>query len=609
MRILMITQWFDPEPTFKGLLFARELQRLGHEVEVLTGFPNYPGGRVYPGYRIRPWQREVVGGVPVLRVPLYPSHDGSGVKRATNYLSYAASASIGALLLRRPDVAYVYHPPATASLPAMVLNALKGVPFVYDIQDLWPDTLAATGMMENAAVLRGVGGFMDTVHRQAARIAVLSPGFRERLIERGVPEHKVSVIPNWTNEDKTDLTPPPPERAHELGFAGKFNVVFAGNMGRAQALDTVLDAAEELRDEPARFVMIGGGVEEQRLRESARERGLSNVDFLPRRPPSEIGEILALADALLIHLKDDPLFAITIPGKTQANLRAGKPLLMGVRGDAAALVQEAGAGLTFPPQDAGALAAAVRELMVLPSGERRRMGERGARYYEEHLALRVGAARFAELLAAAARGGSAYNPVKRLVDVAVSAVALAALGLPMLALAALVRSRLGSPVIFQQVRPGRYGDAFRMYKFRTMTDERGPDGELLPDARRLTPFGAWMRSTSLDELPGLLNVLKGDMSLAGPRPLLMEYLPLYTPEQARRHEVRPGVTGWAQVNGRNALSWDEKFKLDVWYVENRTLALDLRILWMTVIKVLRRDGISAQGEATMPRFKGVGSYE
>ena len=599
MRILMITQWFDPEPTFKGLLFARELQRLGHEVEVLTGFPNYPGGRVYPGYRLRPWQREVVDGIPVLRVPLFPSHDQSGLKRALNYLSFACAASVGSLFLKRPDVAYVYHPPATASLPAMILNALRGVPFVYDIQDLWPDTLAATGMMENGAVLRGVGGFMDRVHRRATRIAVLSQGFRVKLIERGVPEHKVSVIPNWTNEDKTDLSLPPAQRARELGFAGKFNVVFAGNMGRAQALDTVLDAAEQLRGEAARFVMIGGGVEEGRLRESARERGLSNVDFLPRRPPSEIGEILALADALLIHLKDDPLFAITIPGKTQASLRAGKPLLMGVRGDAAALVQEAGAGLTFPPQDAGALAAAVRELMALPPEERRRMGERGARYYEEHLALRVGAARFAELLAAAARGSSAYDPVKRLVDVAVSALALAALCLPMLALAALVRSRLGSPVIFQQVRPGRYGDAFRMYKFRTMTDERGPDGELLSDAWRLTPFGAWMRSTSLDELPELLNVLRGDMSLVGPRPLLMRYTPYFTERERQRLDVRPGISGWAQVNGRNTASWDDRLSMDVWYVQNVSLRLDLKILWMTVQKVLERSGVVTAPDTAM----------
>lgn len=599
MRILMISQWFDPEPTFKGLLFARELQRLGHEVEVLTGFPNYPGGKVYPGYRIRPFQREIIGGVPVLRVPLYPSHDGSGAKRAANYLSYAASAAIGALLMRRPDVAYVYHPPATVALPAAVLQALKGVPFVYDIQDLWPDTLAATGMMENAAVLSGVGHVMDGVYRRASRIAVLSNGFKTLLTERGVPEQKISVIPNWTNEDKTDLTPPTTQRARELGFEGKFNVVFAGTMGKAQALDVVLDAAAELENEAARFVMIGGGVEEERLKNAARERGLGNIDFLPRRPPSEIGEILALADALLIHLKDDPLFAITIPGKTQANLRAGKPILMGVRGDAAAMVEEANAGLTFAPQDAQALAAAVRELMSLTPEQREQMGLNGTRYYEEQLSLRVGAARFAELLEVAAQGSSAYDPLKRVVDIVVSAVGLAVLGVPMVGLAALVRSRLGSPVIFSQTRPGRYGDPFTMYKFRTMTDERGTDGELLPDSVRLTSFGSFLRSTSLDELPELFNVLRGDMSLVGPRPLLMRYTPYFTATERQRLNVRPGITGWAQVNGRNTASWNERLAMDVWYVQNKSLILDLKILLMTLQKVVKRSGVVVDAESIM----------
>ena len=194
--------------------------------------------------------------------------------------------------------------------------------------------------------------------------------------------------------------------------------------------------------------------------------------------------------------------------------------------------------------------------------------------------------------------------MKRLFDFAVALVALAVLAVPLLVLAVAVRARLGSPVLFTQVRPGLHGRPFRMIKFRTMTDARGADGELLPDAQRLPAFGRLLRSTSLDELPELWNVLRGEMSLVGPRPLLMEYLPLYTPEQARRHEVRPGITGWAQVNGRNALSWEDRFRLDVWYVDNRSLWLDLRILWLTVRKVLVREGISAQGEATMSKFTG-----
>ena len=194
--------------------------------------------------------------------------------------------------------------------------------------------------------------------------------------------------------------------------------------------------------------------------------------------------------------------------------------------------------------------------------------------------------------------------MKRLFDVVVSACALLVLALPLLVVIWMVRRKLGSPVFFTHLRPGMHGKPFKMVKFRSMTSERGTDGELLPDAVRLTPFGRFLRSTSLDELPELWNVLKGDMSLVGPRPLLMEYLPLYSPEQARRHEVRPGITGWAQVNGRNAIAWEDKFKLDVWYVDHCSLWLDIKILWLTVKKVLVREGISAAGEATMGKFTG-----
>ena len=194
--------------------------------------------------------------------------------------------------------------------------------------------------------------------------------------------------------------------------------------------------------------------------------------------------------------------------------------------------------------------------------------------------------------------------MKRLLDLTAALLGLIVLALPLLLLVWLVRRKLGRPAFFRQVRPGLHGRPFQMVKFRTMTDARGPDGALLPDAERLTPFGRFLRASSLDELPELWNVLKGDMSLVGPRPLLMEYLPLYTPEQARRHAVRPGITGWAQVNGRNALSWEEKFALDVWYVDHQSLALDISILWRTVRKVLVREGISTAGEATMGKFTG-----
>lgn len=194
--------------------------------------------------------------------------------------------------------------------------------------------------------------------------------------------------------------------------------------------------------------------------------------------------------------------------------------------------------------------------------------------------------------------------MKRFFDICVSLVLLIAFSIPLILLAILIRRNLGSPILFRQRRPGLHGKAFEMVKFRTMTDEKNEHGNLLPDSIRLTAFGRFLRSTSLDELPELWNVVKGEMSLVGPRPLLMEYLPLYTKEQARRHEVRPGITGWAQVNGRNALGWNEKFKLDVWYVDNFSFKLDIKILWLTAKKVVVREGISSPGEATMSKFTG-----
>jgi sugar transferase EpsL len=195
---------------------------------------------------------------------------------------------------------------------------------------------------------------------------------------------------------------------------------------------------------------------------------------------------------------------------------------------------------------------------------------------------------------------------KHLIDLLVASLAVFVLSPLLIAISLLIRWRIGSPILFRQTRPGLQGKAFVLYKFRTMTDARDAQGNLLPDAERLTAFGRFLRATSLDELPELINIIKGDMSIVGPRPLLMQYLNRYTPEQARRHEVRPGLTGWAQVNGRNAISWEEKFELDVWYVDNWSLWLDVKIILMTGWKVVKREGISAEGGATMGEFNPLG---
>ena len=387
MRILLLSQFWTPEPILKGIPFAKELVRRGHEVEVLTGFPNYPGGKIYPGYRLALFRRETLDGIRVNRVWLYPSHDTSGKRRVLNYLSFALSAClIAPFVTRRADVIYVYHPPATVGLPARWLSALKKAPVVYDVQDLWPDTVAASGMLP-ARLAQGLARYCDWVYRKVDRIAALSPGFKRTLVERGIDPEKIDVIPNWCDEDA--LRPP-----EEVPTDGPFTVLFAGTMGYAQALDPVLDAAALLhgRNVDVRFRFVGGGMERDRL--AARAESIPNVEFLPRRPMDEMPALVASADALLVHLRDDPLFAITVPSKIQSYLYAGKPILMGVRGDAADIVGKAEAGVLFEPEDAESLAAAVASLMAMAPEARQAMGMRGATYYAERLALVHGATSF-----------------------------------------------------------------------------------------------------------------------------------------------------------------------------------------------------------------------
>lgn len=602
MRVLLLTQWFDPEPTFKGLTFAKHLQKIGHDVTVLTGFPNYPGGRLYDGYSVRPRQVEYMEGVQVLRVPLYPSHDGSAPRRIANYVSFAISAAIATTLIPRPDVAYVYHPPATVALPAMVLKWLRNVPFVYDVQDLWPDSLAATGMLSQRHVLHAVGRAMRIVYRGAARVVVLSDGFRRRILDQGLGDEHVVVIPNWADEEKLTIAKPDRSRLAELGLPvdpGTLTITFAGNIGPAQALDVVLDAAFELREAPVQLVIVGGGIDRDRMRGMAETRGLSNVTFLARRPVSEIGEVLAASDALLVHLRDDPLFEITIPSKIQAYLLAGRPLIVGVRGDAARLVELAAAGIVFAPESVEGLVRAIRSLLDLDTEARTAMGVRGRAYYDAHLSLAVGAGAFDRVLQDAANVRPWTLAAKRAGDVAFATALLILSAAPAIGVAVVVRRWLGSPVLFRQRRPGRFGRPFTMLKFRTMTDARDDSGTLLHDADRLTSLGAFLRRSSLDEIPSLINVIKGDMSLVGPRPLLDRYTQWFTTSERQRLHVRPGITGLAQVRGRNLVRWDDRLAADVEYVRNLTVRQDLRILLATARQVLRRTGAVADPESIM----------
>jgi colanic acid biosynthesis glycosyl transferase WcaI len=397
-RVMLLTQWFDPEPTFKGLVFARELVRQGFNVEVVTGFPNYPGGKVYEGYKIKLIQRECIDSVQITRLPLYPNHDKSAFKRVLNYASFAASALVYVMFMaKRSDVLYAYHPPLTVGITAALIKLFRRIPFVYDIQDMWPDTLQASGMFNNPKGLQIVGSVCSWVYSRANHIVVLSPGFKRSLLERGVPSTKVSVIYNWADEASLGN----PVGNGPIAFPGpeNFRILFAGNMGKGQALDTVLESATLLQQRGSRvqWIFLGGGVELDRLKIEAHKRQLNNVKFLPQVPMNQVGAYLSAADALLVHLKKNPLFKITIPSKTQAYMSVGKPLLMAVDGDAADIVSQSGGGIVAESENPKDLAYAAEQLAALPSDSLASMGLNAQTFYKEHLSVSNGVSKFVEI--------------------------------------------------------------------------------------------------------------------------------------------------------------------------------------------------------------------
>ncbi|MCE5187379.1 MAG: glycosyltransferase family 4 protein [Planctomycetaceae bacterium] len=406
MQILYITHYFQPEPIFWALPLAKEFVRRGHKVEVLTGFPNYPGGKIYNGYNAKFLQHESFEGVDITRVPLYPSHDQSSVKRILCYASLGLSASLlGPWVTKKADVAYIMQGPMTLGLPACILKLIKRIPYVIHIQDLWPDTLSSTGMFNRQVGLKTLSLCCNLVYRHAARIITITPGMKERLIERGVTEDKIDVIYNWSDGAITDNADKDEELAKSLGMSGRFNIVFAGNMGKAQALDPVIEAAKSIADKQPviQFVFIGSGVCVDALKQKTSEMGVENVLFLSRRPITEIGKILSLADVLFVHLKKDSLFEITIPSKTQAYLAAGRPILIGVGGDATNLVLKANAGLACEPENPQSIADAVLDFYSTPKSELDKMAENGKRFYQERLSFEIAASKIEEVLTKAVR--------------------------------------------------------------------------------------------------------------------------------------------------------------------------------------------------------------
>lgn len=402
-RLLYLTQWFEPEPTPKGVDFVHAVEHAGYRVKVATGFPNYPGGKVYPGYRIKPWSREKLHGVDLTRLPLYPSHSFSSLGRVANYLSFFLSA-LGYGLIRghRFDAVYVYHPPITVGAAAALFCGLWRRPFVLEIQDLWPDSINETGMA-NPRLVRMIDALCGFVYRRAAVIVTQSAGMRMRLIARGVPAGKLCVIRNWT--DEAAAAPPANLPARVAG--DRFTFFYAGNLGRVQSLETAVEAAllAHAVDPRIELVLMGNGIERDALRALIEARAAGIARLLPPVPMKEVAVATAHADALLIHLADRPLFEVTIPSKTQFYLASGKPIVAGLGGEAAELIRASGAGLVAPPENSRALADVMLDMAAKSMSERHAMAASGLAFYTEHLSFERGMREILEVLARVADPG------------------------------------------------------------------------------------------------------------------------------------------------------------------------------------------------------------
>jgi colanic acid biosynthesis glycosyl transferase WcaI len=375
MHILLLSLFYSPEPVARPHELALALRKAGHQVSVVTAYPNYPQGKIYPNYHMRHWQWESLAGVRILRVPHLIDRSRSAVRRLFSYLSFSVSAMCLTILkIPKPDVIWTYQ----IGLPGLAMSILRAVPLVHEVQDLWPEWGNTADLGLKTWMYRLLDQQEQVIYRRAKVVVTITNGFKSILEKKGVPPEKIEVIPNWANESTFHPLVIDPALAREEGFEGYFNILYVGNIGAAQSLQVVLDAAELLKTLPrVRFVIIGDGLERVSLEAQRRQRGLENVCFLGSRPQAQAAAYMALADVLFLHLKRDPVYEITIPSKTYGYLAAAKPILAAAEGELANLVTGLGAGVVCPPEDAPALAGAVRRLAAMTESERATLGKAG----------------------------------------------------------------------------------------------------------------------------------------------------------------------------------------------------------------------------------------
>jgi lipopolysaccharide/colanic/teichoic acid biosynthesis glycosyltransferase/glycosyltransferase involved in cell wall biosynthesis len=619
VRVLYFHQYFatrESSSATRSYELARRLVEAGHAVTVVTSDANLGDDRSIAGQARqrgsgRFIERRTVDGIELLIFHVPYSNYLSYSRRLGAFAVFTLAASVAGATLPAPDVVFATSTPLTIAIPGMVARTLKKAPLVFEIRDLWPAAPISLGALRNPLLIAASEWLERLIYDRAEQVVVLSEGARDALRAGGVPAEKLVFVPNASDLDLFRPGKVDESFRREHGLEGKFLGLYAGAMGSANGLDQLVDAAAELahagRDDVA-LVAIGDGRERPRLEARVRGLGLDNVRFLAPVPKNRLAAIVGAADAALTLFAPHPALEANSPNKFFDSLAAGKPAIVNLDGWLRRLVETDAAGLYVPAGDGLALAAALGALADEPAATAR-MGANARRLAEREFDRDVMAERLRATLESAAKagprratGGSPGDSPsgfyrrhgKRLVDLAV-AVPATATAAPLLgALAVVVRATSGRPVLFVQDRVGLDGIPFGIYKFRSMIPDAWKFGGyyLADEDPRITWCGRWMRALSLDELPNLLNVVKGDMSLVGPRPNLPFIVDQYRNHYGTILTVKPGITGLVAVSGRNKLRRSQMIELDEHYVRTLSFREDLRILLKTIPIVLLRHGSS-----------------
>jgi lipopolysaccharide/colanic/teichoic acid biosynthesis glycosyltransferase/glycosyltransferase involved in cell wall biosynthesis len=612
MHILYLDQNFcspDGSGSTRSYEIARRWVQAGHAVTLVTSSASLP-----ETYRESRFSQDGID-VNVVRV--------LKARRMGLLSSFLASAqfALGAMwrAVRLPGADVVFVTPTSIStfLPGYFASRTKAAPLVCEVRGPRP-VLAGTAGIVRMSIGKAVSGLWDRmIYRAAHHIVALSPDVATSILAGGVKDHKITAISDGCDINLYRVAADHGDALLETypHLKGGPLVVYAGALEPNTAVGYLVDVATSMLaiDPDIRFVICGEGSEKEEIRAKALHTGVfeQNLWMLPSLPKLRMPELLSAATVVMSVLRNQPGVHQTSPETLFEALAAGKPMALNYQGWHADLIESRAAGIALSPDNADLaardLADFLRDSEALMRAAEQASALAESRFNRDKLTgeLRAVLEVAAQDLPAPARLRQRSLALKRGSDVLFSAASLIILSPLLAGLSICVLVKMGQPIFFRQFRPGLGGRPFRVLKFRTMNDALDESGTLRPDGERITPLGRFLRRTSLDELPELINVLLGDMSLVGPRPLLMEYLPYYDQNQARRHTVPPGMTGWAQINGRNAMTWEEKFEHDVWYVENRSLWLDLKILLRTAWVVVTGKGVSAPGYDSMPRFDEI----